>query len=556
MSNVITLLDVALAKLLFLLKISFCDVPLHVSSFLVKFLIDLHKPLHRAQALAFERGRQATTAVRRSIEDVIRSFDDGDTVSVFELPDRRELKIGRRLLRRHAAFLGTTGGGKTVAAMSLLIAELDRAFDAAVLSGKLGIEITVIDIKDDIRTFKQRIARIYLAASAAKREVMRSAFHVIQWQRGGITLRPLLIQRPGLSIEYVAELQADIVVQTSPSDWSDSLRFLLYQMFRLLLHHDFGFDGPTVIAILTDEKFRLTLTKTLPADLAEFFTRLLQLIAPQTISAFIRRALIFSSYREVAASICIPWTIARDLQFPTGALILLADCGVRSLLPPNVALAMANALITELLLAARGRDPRVPLIAYIEEALYLLSLLPSLRQRFLDALRLLRSSGTSVWFAAQSFDGFPRPAVAEILNNIGWLVAFQSRSDVADVLFPQMLSSPIDTRSKTDRKDDFSAQLASLPPQEAVLWVKPEPAIRVRSVDVPSPSASSGISGAELEDIFDRELTPRSTVSLERAESLMADWRAAHLPQSPKGIKQDAPQASLRSLLGLGEDHK
>lgn len=521
----------------------------------IKFLLGLQEPQHRAQALAFERGRQVATAVRRSIEDVIRSLDDRDTVSVFELPDRRALKISRRLFRGHAVLLGSTGHGKSMAAMSLLTAEIDRALDAAVLSGKpLGIEIMVIDIKDDISMFKQRIAAIFRAASVTKREVMRSAFHLIQWKNSGITLRPLLVPRPGVSIEYVAELQADIVVQTSPSDWSDSLRFLLFQVFRLLLHHDFGFDGPTVIVILTDETFRLTLTKTLPADLAEFFTRLAQLMAPQTISAFIRRVLIFCAYREVAASICPPWTIARDLQLPTGAPIVLADCGSRSLLPPNVALAEANALITELLLAARGRDPRVPLIAYIEEALYLLSLLPSLRQRVLDALRLLRSSGTSVWFSAQSFDGFPRPAVAEILNNIGWLVAFQSRSDVAEVMFPQMLSSPSDTRSKTDRKDDFSAQLASLPPQEAVLWVKPEPAIRVRSVDVPSPSVTTGISEKELEDIFDRELTPRSTISLDRAESLMADWRAAHLPQAKGGKHPDAPQASLRSLLGLGED--
>jgi hypothetical protein len=366
-------------------------------------------------------------------------------------------------------------------------------------------------------------------------------------------LLPLLVPRLGLSIEYVAEHKSDIVVQTSPSDWSDSLRFLLFQVFRLLLHHDFGFDGPTVILILTDETFRLSLTKTVPADLAEFFTRLLQLMTPQTIAAFIRRVLIFCAYREVAASICPPWTIARDLHLPTGAPIVLADCGSRSLLPPNVALAAANALITELLLTARSRKPGVPLVTYIEEALYLLSLLPALRQRVLDALRLLRSSDSHVWFSAQSLDGFPRPSVAEILNNIGWLVAFQSRSDVAEVLFPQMLASPGDPRSKTDRKDDFAAQLASLPPQEAVLWVKPEPAIRVRSVDVPSPSVSTGISEKELEDIFDRELTPRSTVSLDRAESLMAEWRAAHLPQAPKGKQHDAAQASLRSLLGLGD---
>ena len=526
-----------------------------MSSF-VKLLLGLDEPKYRAQALAFERGRHATPVAARSIEDVVRALDDGDSVSVFTLPGR-PVHISRKLLRRHAAFLGTTGGGKTVAATELLIAEADQAFDDAAASGRpLSIQITVIDIKDDIPRFKRRIAAIYLAASEAKREVMRSAFHVIQWRSSGITLLPLLVRRPGLSIEYVAELQADIVVQTSPSDWSDSLRFLLFQMFRLLLYHDFGFDGPTVIAILTDERFRLTLMTTiLPADLAEFFTRIAQLMAPQTFTAFIRRVLIFCAYREVAASICPPWTIARDLQLPTRAPIVLADCGVTSLLPPNVALAVANALITELLLAARGRDPRVPLIAYIEEALYLLSLLPSLRQRFLDGLRLLRSSGTSVWFAAQSFDGFPRPAVAEILNNIGWLVAFQSRSDVADVLFPQLLVASTDTRSKTDRRDAFSAELASLPPQEAVLWVKPEPAIRVRSIDVPSPSASSGVPDAELEDLFDRELTPRSTVSLERAESLMAEWRRAHLPET-HGKQQEAPKTSLRSLLGLGEDHR
>ena len=246
----------------------------------LKFLLGLQEPQQRAQALAFERSRQATPAVRKSMDDVVRSLDSGDTVSVFELPDRR-VNISRKLLFRHAALLGTTGGGKTMAAMSLLIAALDQALDAAVLSGKaMGIRITVIDIKDDIHRFKQRIAAIYLAASAAKREVMRSAFHLIQWKSSGITLLPLLVPRPGLSIEYVAELQADIVVQTSPSDWSDSLRFLLFQMFRLLLHHDFGFDGPTVIVILTDEAFRLSLTMTLPADLAELIYEAMRPLEP------------------------------------------------------------------------------------------------------------------------------------------------------------------------------------------------------------------------------------------------------------------------------------
>src|ERR1700682_3341667 len=237
---------------------------------IIKFLLGLQEPLYRARALAFERGRQVATAVRRSIEDVIRSLDSGDTVSVFELPDERALKISRRLFRRHAVLLGSTGHGKSVCAMSLLTAEIDRALDTAVLSGKpLDIEIMVIDIKDDICTFKQRIAAIFHFASVPKREVMRSAFHLIQWKNSGITLRPLLVPRPGVSIEYVAEVQADIVVQTSPSDWSDSLRFLLFQMLRLLLHHDFAFDGPTVIVILTDETVRLTLTEALPVDLAE-----------------------------------------------------------------------------------------------------------------------------------------------------------------------------------------------------------------------------------------------------------------------------------------------
>lgn len=139
----------------------------------IKFLLGLREPQQRAQALAFERGRQVAPAVRRSLDDVVRALDCGDTVSVFELPDRR-VNISRKLLFRHAALLGTTGGGKTMAAMSLLIAALDQALDASVLSGKpLGIEITVIDIKDDIHKFKQRIAAIYRAASAAKRDVMR-----------------------------------------------------------------------------------------------------------------------------------------------------------------------------------------------------------------------------------------------------------------------------------------------------------------------------------------------------------------------------------------------
>lgn len=502
----------------------------------------------RLQNADADRDRISTASVLRAVRD--------DTRPVFRVGDET-FGLRTAILAQHLLAVGGTGTGKTSAIYALLLGFVWAAAVArAVMRGNedapLGVELLAIDPKDDTPRLKALFAALYLTAPASIQRVLRGAFSSIEWHRDRVTPRPLLIRRPAVSVEYQAELDVEIIVVTGRAAWTDSTRFVLFQVIRLLFYRSFPFDALTIRIILTDEAFRLTLLDGLPPDLADFFGRLTQIVAPQTIAAVIRRILIILSFPEVRAALSLPPTV---LQLTRRAPIVLAACGPGGALPHEIAYAQAHALIVDDSLETPTRNPRIPKIRLADEISTLGKHSPALIARYCENLRVERSAGVANWAATQSLDAIPSSAIEEIHTNTGWLLALRSREQFATLLYPHLAGRP-PHMSDHDGRTAFARELESLPPQEGVLWVKSAGALRVRVLDLIDPSVATGIPHDELLGVFDEVLAPGSTMPIPTAERLLVEWRAAHLPRpdaKPAG-KRGAPTSSLRDLLGLDGD--
>lgn len=515
-----------------------------------KHLLRRYGALARTQALAFEHARTAA-AVRdaRTEEEIARDIGATDVAPVFRCGTTR-FRLRPDIEHRHGGVLGATGYGKSVAVQELLLGVITRKLRSADPSatgrGRLGVEVLVVDIKDDIPRLARSLARIYATSSRPIQLLLERSVTMIEWQRHAVACQPLVVPREGVSNAYLAFLLADVIALTSEDAYSDSMRLVLVQLLRLFLDLGYPMDFAAATAVLTNSVYRAQLIgdSRVPRDLRDYFGNLERLVAPQTVAAFLRRLTTLMSFPELTASICLPPSAA-----PAPRPITLANCGTNSLLPRSLGIARAVAIIIDLVLDAGRRDPSVPLVAVIEELLSLLRNAPSVQPWFLDGLRLLRASGTSLWWAAQSLNGLPASAVEEIKNNLGWMLAFQSRGDVAETLFPHVKHDVRDRRGDHERRRDFTGEVENLPRQHAILWAKSAPAIHVTTLDAPEPSAASGIPAGELDAIF-AGMSAGSTMPLASAEKIIEAWRAAHLPPPQRAAAAQSSTGMRRLILG------
>lgn len=521
----------------------------------------------QAQAIAFERMRHPVQQIAaQALDEIIEAISDPTIAAIF-IAASKPFALKRAIERLHKLVVGGTGSGKSTYIRLLLttrgvdsamrVAAACRARRRDLDAALLDTETLIVDPKDDAPRFKTAFAAAYCMAPPDTQRVLRGSFLSIEVQPDRVTPRPLLTRQRSVSVEFQAQLTTDILVLTSPADFSATVQALLFQLLRLLLHayDDAPLDPIACHVLFTDAAYRHTLLHRCPADLANYFGRLQEHASPQTIAALLRRLEMFLSHAEIRAMLGPPGGTSVGGKTRR---ITIADCGT-TLLPPSVGLALANLLVTEVGLVAGTRDRSIEKTVFLDESTYVLSQLSSLLARFLNVLRVLRSSNTSFWFAAQSLQSLPAFAIEEILTNVGQVVAFQSRDDIAAILSPHMYAVPGDTRREHERRSAFVRDLTSLPPREAVLWVKGYDAFRTRIADVTDPVKASGIPERELLDIFDSELAAGSTITLETADRLLAAWRAANLPGSPIRTAAAAAQRSgetrsMRSIFGLEEE--
>lgn len=519
--------------------------------------------LARERALAFEQ-LQITHAMqpRRPVEETVAAISEPGIRPVFRLGDMR-FGLNEREQRRHWFVGGATDTGKTTAVHELIISRVAASAARVAARGgdldaaTLDVEMFLLDPKDDAPLLKQRFAALLLQAPPDVQRVLRGAFGAIEMRRfphgeSEVTVKPLLAMNANMTPEYLAASAMEYVTLTAPGEWTDTLKFLFFQLARVVIRNRFPFDDLTIYEILTNDTFRLSLTADLPADLADFLGRLREIVAPQTIAALLRRIAMFLAHPDFRALFSMPPGISMQSSGKPRR-VTIADCGTHSSIPSELRYTLAHALIVDDSMAAANRDARIPKVQLIEEYVHLALKSPPLRARHIDNLRVLRSAGVSVWFIAQSLDALPGADREEILTNIGGMLAFQSRS-AADILFPHLEAAPGDTATDAQRRSAFTREMETLPRQEAVLWLKTYPALRVRSLDVEDPVKVTGRSAAELIDIYDTELAPHCRIPVSRAEKILAEWRAANLPHRTAKEQRKKAAPSFRDILGLGGD--
>lgn len=518
----------------------------------------------REQALAFEQRHVDRAAVpERPLSETIAAISSPDVRPVFSC-EGHAFGLNEHEQRRHWFIGGATDTGKTTTVHEMLVSRIAASAARVVARGgdldaaSLDVEMFLLDPKDDGPALKRRFAALFLRSSRAIQRVLRGSFASIEMRRipGGeseVTVKPLLVANDSVSPEFQAAQFVEVVALTAPGEWTDSLKFVLFQLARVVLRKRYPFDDVFLYVVLTDEPYRLSLIPGLPVDLGDFLGRLRETIAPQTIAALLRRIAMLLAFPEFRALLCLPPDASVRA---TGKVrrITIADCGTHSSIPSELRSALGHALITDDSLSIATRVVTIPKVQLIEEYVNLVLKSPALGARHIENLRTLRSAGVSVWFVAQSLDGLPGSDRAEILTNIGGMLTFQSRS-AADILFPHLAPRPGDSRTETQRRSAFTREMETLPRQEAVLWLKTHPALRVRSIDAPDPTTATGIPADELLEIFDTELAPHTRVPLSVAAKMSAEWRAAHLPRSTQSSRTTKkPEASLRDLLGLGDE--
>lgn len=502
----------------------------------------------RAQGIEFERQRVAA-AVRdtRTFAEIARAIGVENPEGLFTCGEVT-FDLDVATLLKHGGAVGQTGSGKSVLIRGQHLRAIRRAFRHRRTTegvGRLGIQATFVDIKDDAGRYARALAAWYVTAAREVQDALKGSVFLDQFSPGRVPVRPLLLRHEGVNDAYLATLDVDVLMQLSNDTYSDVMRLVVTTVNRLLRAVNYPFDPYAVVEVVKNRSYRLRLIETsgVPRDVRDLLGNLEQIAAPQQIDAVCRRMFtIASSSPELAASMFQPSQFA-----PEARPITVADCGPESL-PRSLGIARACAILIGFVLVALRRDPSVPCIALFEELLAFLQNAPNATPWFLDAWRLLRSRSTSVWWAAQSLDGLPRAFVEEVLNNMSWIVAFASRSEIADLVFPHLAIDPTDRRSDDQRRRAFARDLASFPRQHAVLWVKSQPAIRIRTSSIEEPSRRTGMPDDELDDIFRDELARGSSVSLETAERRIEEWRATHLPRRQSPPPSDRPRSSMRDL--------
>ncbi len=474
---------------------------------------------------------------------------------LFTLPSGEVLCVRQAIIAdgNHAFICGKTGSGKTFFTIYTII---DNNIEE-LLAGRR--RCIVIDPKQETAVLlMRRLAAKFIRGDSHLRDELRQGVHAIVFRRGFVTPISPFVPNEHVSNAYLAEFLTDTMVRTSRTPVSITVAQLLYYVIWLCIELGIPLSVRFIRKFLRNAGYRQKILARIEnRDLRLFFETLSQTVAKQTIDAVIRRFVSEVKFPENLAALGLPAEEIKKLGVPTDAPLTVADFGASNILPPSIGLMHAEIFATRTLLAAKGRDKRVPLQIVLEELPRLLDRSPQLTALVLDSLQTLRASRTSITMCAQRLDSLAREVVRDIELNTSWITAFQSRADVGDLLVPYL--SPVPGVSEAERRREFLRELGALPPQHAYFYVNGHAPFRVRSIDMIPPARIAGIPDDELDDVFFREITPRSTIAIDRALAINAAWEDEFVgddeSDSVKGKSEARGLDDLRSFLeGDDED--
>ncbi len=476
------------------------------------------------------RGRRRTLEPEEIYARVRRELGTGPSLLAFgAAPDQDLVRVDRRIAFMSALVIGATGSGKTRFLIGLLL-ECMREGLAISEGSRNPAEFELLDPKGETFTLlAEYLAALWLQSDARGRERIAEAVSVIEWSRDAVTpFAPLDNASGQVSNSYFAFLKTDVAIQTSPQQFSESLRQAYFMLNRLLVDRRYPPNYRFTAKLFDEEKFRRRVLEAVSdADVREYFLSLDHTVPRQTREALLRRIHSDMSFPEVRLSIGIaPDDLDRILPKRRPS-IVIGNYRSALALPLAKAKERASYRLIDLLLAAPRRDTSRPELVVIEESPMLLAGSSELTEPLCEAARTLRSVGVGLWFVAQDFaNALPGTMVRTLQLNTRWWSVFQSREE-ADWIYPHAVIDSGDREiSDRERRRVFARRMQGLARQHFYLLVKGFPALPLVAVAVDDPKDVAGRSSEELREIFAREIASRSRIPAATAADLIARWEA------------------------------
>lgn len=528
-------------------------------TFLEGALFGLYRKRSAGEALRLVRGASASedAPADNLTAAAFQQFDATPGAVPFgTFADGQPLKLPAAIANQSGITVGASGSGKTRFLLTRIETELawNLGLPAFGVPAPLDYrsETELLDPKTE--TFdeaRKLVAALWRRLPEDRRPEFAAFVRVLDWTAERVTPLDLFANDGLTSDAFLAHQRVEIEVAASSQTFTDSVRALYFAYGRFLTLKTYPLNLAYARRFLRDAAFRARELRSLPSrDVAAYFHALDDTVPRQTIDAFLRRLEYALAFPEIAASVGLPSDARARLLAPMHARLTLGNYGPGTRLPLGKALERASHRLIDLLRTLPRRDPATPFLLLLEEAAVLLSQSGELAEPLANASRTFRKFAVGVQLAAQDFsNALPKPLVRTLLLNARWLAVFQSR-DEAEWLASFADDLPQFTGTSAQRRAAFVKEIQNLPPRSAYLHVKGHRPVRFASLSFPDAAERSGSSDAELLALFDREITPRSTVRITDAEAAIAAWEAAVVGAASSHAERPARPKGIADLLG------
>ncbi|KAA0255509.1 MAG: hypothetical protein EDX89_05460 [Acidobacteria bacterium] len=528
---------------------------------IIDFALWLGRHRDRERALELERRVRAAEAGR---EDPVlaarRDLDAPDGIRLGHLagPDAG-LRVPVAVLSRGALIVGASGVGKTFFLVSLIDQLLRRAFGVDLPAGltPLQLELELVDPKSETyQLVCLALAALYQQAAPEVRERIRDAVRVLTWSRDRVAPFCPYDNDGSVSDPFHAYLRSSVAGTAGPNPDTPAVLQLRFMLDRVLTALRFPRNYRLTCRFLTEPAFRSRLVSRVPdRDVRAFFEDLEARISRQTIAALLRRVQLELSFPEVKLALGIPPAALERVLPRRKPTIVLADFGPGESLPAGVCLERASHHVTDTLRWAPRRDPSVPKVLVVEEAPTLIRGATALTEPLSVAARTLRSAGVGVWYVAQDFvGGLPPDLVRTLTLNSYWQAVFRSGKAEAEWICGHLAEG--EGGGDLERKGVVKL-VEGMPERRLFFHQKGKVALPLATDDVAVLPAERK---AELQELFDREIAPASTIPASTAAGLIEAFEAEVVDGDSVPSPADGPKgpavgnlSDLLKVLG-GED--
>jgi hypothetical protein len=524
--------------------------------------LGLRKSTSYARALQNERaGMGQEPATPAAIYAAAARRVDGPHPMTFgTLPSGERVRVRRDLGLMSALILGAMGAGKSRLLIALLLEPLRQVIDHLRLPHRhadVGVELELIDPKfETFDLFRKYVAALWLGANDAGRDLLERSVRVIDWSHEQVTpLTPFDNHFTEISNAYLAHLRADVTTRTSPQTYTDAMRQLLYMFDWLLIELRYPLSYRFAVRFMHDPGFRKGVLTRVPEPEVRYYFENFDLTVPrQTRDGFLRRVQYGTSFPELRASYIPPEEMNR-LGLMREAPITLVNTACTTTLPQALGYERAAWRATDVLCAAPRRDQRRPKSFVLEEAVRFLED-PNADhvETLLTGLRTLRSVNMGILLTAQDFsNAVPANVARTVLLNTTWIAGFRARED-AEIFWPHVVGFSDDRRTASARRDAYLREMAGLARQRYLLLVKGNPALPLRTPDVPKPGDALNVSDDQLLDVFNRHIAAKSMLPTVTAMKLIAEWESRVVEQgdaTTSGNKSSPHKPVIKNLADL-----